>query len=419
MVNLSTPKKRQALPAGTIHWTAVGGVRNSLKLGYRRGGKGASWIAKIVHEGHRSQVVLGPADNAEGALDHQEAIKKAVEWAAAEKARVAAAVEPDKLPVTIADAVSDYLAYRVAKNPKAAADAKSRLNQHVIGDETFSKLPLADVTEAALARWRTGLPTALKPATVNRLLNDVKACLRAAVDRNWRDLPATIGKELEIGLKALPNAQTARLALLTDADVRKVIDAAFTVDPDLGALTLVLGATGARFSQAARITVGDVQPSAGRIMVPTSAKGRGTKARSHVAFPVGSDVIDRLKPLLSGRAGNEVLLLRWVHEQTGPTEWKRVGRAQWAASSYMLRGWAKALKEAGVAPVEPLALRHSSIVRMLREGLPTRLVASLHDTSVPMIERNYAFYIADALDEIARRAIVPLAPAPFATLKAV
>jgi hypothetical protein len=69
--------------------------------------------------------------------------------------------------------------------------------------------------------------------------------------------------------------------------------------------------------------------------------------------------------------------------------------------------------------VEPYALRHSSIVRQLREGLPTRLVASLHDTSVTMIARNYAFYIADALDEIARRAIVPLAPAPVAALKAV
>ena len=43
----------------------------------------------------------------------------------------------------------------------------------------------------------------------------------------------------------------------------------------------------------------------------------------------------------------------------------------------------------------------------------------MHDTSVTMIERNHAFYIADALDEIARRAVVPLAPAPVATLKAV
>ena len=93
MINLSTTVKRRALKAGTIHWTAIGGARNSLKLGYRRGGKGASWIAKVVHEGHRAQAVLGPADDAEGALTHQDAIRKAVDWAAAEKARIAAGVE--------------------------------------------------------------------------------------------------------------------------------------------------------------------------------------------------------------------------------------------------------------------------------------------------------------------------------------
>ena len=102
-----------------------------------------------------------------------------------------------------------------------------------------------------------------------------------------------------------------------------------------------------------------------------------------------------------------------------PAEWVRIERAPWDASSYMQRGWRKALTAAGLAPVEPYALRHASIIRMLREGLPTRLVASLHDTSVPMIERNYAFYITDALDELARRAVVPLTSATVAALKAV
>jgi hypothetical protein len=56
------------------------------------------------------------------------------------------------------------------------------------------------------------------------------------------------------------------------------------------------------------------------------------------------------------------------------------------------------------------ALRHSSIVRGIRANLPIRLVASLHDTSVAMIERHYARYIADGLDELAARAVVPLVP---------
>jgi integrase len=419
MINLSTPAKRRHLEAGTIHWTAIGGARNSLKLGYRRGGRGSSWIAKIVHEGHRAQVVLGPADDAEDALTHQDAIRKAADWAAREKARIATSIEAENLPPTVADAVKHYVAQRIAKNAKAGMDAKYRLGAYVSGNEKFATLPLARVTVTQLTQWRSSLPATLKPATVNRLLNDLKACLRAAVERHWRDLPSTIGKEIEVGLRGVPNAEKPRHALLTDADIRKVIDAACGIDEDLGTLVLVLAATGGRFSQVAQLTVADVQASAARVMLPVSAKGRGSKVRSRIAVPVGRDVIERLMPMLSGRAGHEILLQRWMHRQVSPTEWVRVERAAWDAASLMQRGWRKALAAAGVAVVEPYALRHSSIMRQLREGLPTRLVASLHDTSVPMIERNYAFYIADALDEVARRAIVPLASAPVVSRKAV
>lgn len=48
------------------------------------------------------------------------------------------------------------------------------------------------------------------------------------------------------------------------------------------------------------------------------------------------------------------------------------------------------------------ALRHTSIVRQLLAGVPIRVVAALHDTSVEMIERNYSEHIADHADELAR-----------------
>ena len=41
------------------------------------------------------------------------------------------------------------------------------------------------------------------------------------------------------------------------------------------------------------------------------------------------------------------------------------------------------------------ALRHSSIVRMLLRNVPIRLVASLHNTSVAMIEKHYSKYITE------------------------
>ena len=60
--------------------------------------------------------------------------------------------------------------------------------------------------------------------------------------------------------------------------------------------------------------------------------------------------------------------------------------------------------------VIPYAFRHSSIVRGIRANLPIRLVAALHDTSVAMIERHYGRFIADGLDELAARSVVPLIP---------
>ena len=55
------------------------------------------------------------------------------------------------------------------------------------------------------------------------------------------------------------------------------------------------------------------------------------------------------------------------------------------------------------------ALRHSSIVRQLLAGVPVRVVAANHDTSVVMIERNYSRYISDHADAVARAALLDTA----------
>ena len=56
-------------------------------------------------------------------------------------------------------------------------------------------------------------------------------------------------------------------------------------------------------------------------------------------------------------------------------------------------------------------LRHSSIVRMLLQNVPIRLVASLHNTSVAMIEKHYSKYITEHTDDISRSALLQHGPA--------
>ncbi|TIT29488.1 MAG: site-specific integrase, partial [Mesorhizobium sp.] len=200
----------------------------------------------------------------------------------------------------------------------------------------------------------------------------------------------------------------------------RIIEAASLVDADQGwdgdllRMVLVLSATGARFSQVARMTVGDVQIPQSRLMVPTSRKGRGTKKTTHVGIRVGVDVIDQLRPAIAGKQRGDALLQRWRHVQTKatdsqPPQWVRDARGPWIAASELARPWLEIVTRAGVSrEVVPYSLRHSSIVRQLRAGLPVRLVAALHDTSTTMIERHYASAIVDLLDELSASAIIPL-----------
>jgi hypothetical protein len=58
--------------------------------------------------------------------------------------------------------------------------------------------------------------------------------------------------------------------------------------------------------------------------------------------------------------------------------------------------------------VTPYALRHSAIVRALLANVPIRIIAAGADTSVTMIERNYARYISDHADTVARRGLLDL-----------
>jgi len=173
----------------------------------------------------------------------------------------------------------------------------------------------------------------------------------------------------------------------------------------------VLAATGARFSQVIRMKVADVQRAQRRVLVPVSRKGKGGKSGS-IPVPVGKDVLDVLLPATTGRSGNAPLLERWRHEQQpgGVGDWQKSERGAWQSASELVRPWNMVREQAGMPDVIPYALRHSSIVRGIRANLPIRLVAAMHDTSVPMIERHYRRWIADGLGELAARAIVPLVP---------
>jgi integrase len=430
LASIDTPAKRARLAAAkNPYWRGIGHGRGGLYLGYRKPLRGAgSWVAKIVQGGRRAEERIGIADDMGApaeALGYAAAVRAALNWAEGRERAFAAldAGEANGLALTVREAVNAYIKVREARSKRAGADAKSRLTLHVLADSKISDLRLSRVTASALKEWRKRLPPELRPATVNRLLNDLRAALNTAIDEHRRVLGPHIRDEVKVGTKALLSADEAReRQILTAANVRALTAAAFDLDEtgDLGRLVLVLAATGARFSQVARLRVRDVLMDDLRVMVPRSAKGKGAKAATHIGVPVGEDVIERLRPVLNGRKGQEPLLERWRHRQMAPTIWERVERGPWTAAAELTRPW-KEIVAAANLPIGaiPYSLRHTSIVRMLRANVSTRFVALAHDTSVAMIEKHYAAYVLDDVSDIVRRAVEPVAPVDPVRLHAV
>jgi integrase len=397
-------------------------------IGYQRKERGGIWQA-IEYLGGKSyrHARLAVADDvldADGiiVLDYEGA-RKAV---AAQIARWRAA---DRLAVdgpapTVRTAVEAYVGMRDARErsqDRVRGDARYRLSVHVLTDD-IADIALQELTEGRLAHWLEQRPAGLSPSTIRRIANDFKACLNLAAKKHRSQLPAAMPTIIKYGLTTAEGSSTQARdgAALSDRDVRRIVEAARVIDAegswdnDLWRFVLTLASTGARFSQVARIRVADLQIAQGRIMVPTSYKGRGNKKISHTGVRVGDDVIEALRPAIAGRRGNEPLLERWKHRQAKATEtlpprWERVSRGPWLNASELTRPWALIVNRA-VLPGDtvPYSLRHSSIVRMLKSGLPIRLAASLHDTSSSVIERHYASVITDAMDELAARAVIPL-----------
>ncbi|KAB2763072.1 tyrosine-type recombinase/integrase [Brucella anthropi] len=422
---LTTPNARKGLPVGN-HWRSVSA---DVHLGYRKGKRAGRWFVRWrLPDGRYKQENIGAADDglsADGVetLNFEQAKNKAAHHVEQERQRER---DAGKEPIpTVREVVETYAAKRKARAEKQEGarprDASGRLAMHVL-EKPLADKRLDTLSDEDLSDWRANLPETLATSSVQRIVNDLRAALNAVPPRILKRLPASYLTMIKLGLKAGEAEPAAARdgAALPDADVRRIIEAARTVDDmedwsgDLFRLVLVLAATGMRFSQIRRIQVGDVQPEQSRLMIPTSRKGRGQKRATHIGVKVGGDVIESLRPAIAGRRPADPLLERWKHRQERPAEgakpvWVRDKRGTWNSPAELARPWISIIERAGLpADTVPYALRHSSIVRGLRAALPVRLVAQLHDTSDKMIERHYASAIVNALDDLAALAVVPL-----------
>jgi integrase len=247
------------------------------------------------------------------------------------------------------------------------------------------------LTSGELRRWRDALAKEMAPASVNRSATILKAALNLAAAS---DETISNRQVWTHGLKAIPNAEKSRNVILTETEVRRIVTEAYVESPEFGLLIEVAAVTGARVSQLRRLQVRDLQVDRARLMMPTSLKGKTAHKLSHRPVPIPEGLVPRLR---SNRPDDAPLLIR-----PDGKPWGRMDQ---------MRRFGRAATRTKLNPAEVTlyALRHSSIVRQLLAGVPARVVAVNHDTSIAMLERTYSRHIGDHADALTRGALLDLA----------
>lgn len=370
-------------------------LARGVSLLYRRNRTNGSWVVKASN-GHGAYWTKRLAD----ADDYAEADGKEVltffqAQDAAKKLARGGGTDGDA-PLTVDAALTAYEADLKARssNPYNAQWPRKHLTSVLLAK------PVALLASTELQKWRDGLLTKMARSTINRLSGCLCAALELAAQHDQR---IQNKRAWDVGLAALPDAQEARNVVLSDPEVRALVENAYRLDDKLGLLVDTLSITGARPSQAVRLRVADLDahPVRPKLSMPKSAKGggrnRAKKKHERYSVPITPALATKLREAAKGRADDTPLLLQsdgtgWG-ENPGQTYHRQIDKIVTAIGR-------------DPAEVTIYALRHSSIVRMLLQNVPIRLVASLHNTSVAMIERTYSKYITEYSDDISRKALL-------------
>lgn len=386
MTTLSTPTARKKLsPRGKAYGGPV--LDRGITLMYRRNATTAGvWIVRGAdgkggywQKGFADADDLGfPAANGTTILTFGQAQIKAGELARADDSA------GHGKPMTVAEALDAYEADLKARGRREENIERARF--HLQGTALLNK-PVAMLKPIDLLQWRNALIAAgMKPATFNRTKVGLRAALSFAATLDDR---ITNHQAFKAGLKKIAEGDTARCAVMTEAELLRVLAEA---QAEGGAFALVvagLAHTGARLSQLRRITCEALRQGP-KLMVPRSYKGNEHKVLGEVALPIDGAFALTLAAARAGRPDNTPLFVLDTDETT------------------FRRTFAKVVERAGLDPEQytPYALRHTSICRMLLAGVLMTMVAKLHDTSVKEIEKHYAAHIEDVAGDMARRGVL-------------
>ena len=399
--NLETRTARLRLPIRSEpYWR---GLEKAFALGYRRRAKGGTWLARRrTAMGGYAEHRVGTTDDLQDAdgvavLDYGQAQNAAREWWRTE-ARREEGHDTRQGPLTVADAVAEYLKAYERRGGKAVYETRRAAETHILpglGTITVGKL-----TARKIADWHHGLaekrarvrtkpgrrqnyreavigPDAVRKrrATANRILTVLKAALNhawkaghVASDDAWRRV------------KPFKGVETALVRYLSEAECVRLVNAC---EPAFRNLVRGAVLTGCRYSELAGMQASDFNAEAGVITVRESKAG---KPRHVVLTAEGQRLF---ADLTAGKLGGDPIFTR-----ADGGVWGR---------SHQLRPMREACRRAKIKPeISFHVLRHTYGSALAMRGVPMGVIAEqLGHADTRMTEKHYAHlapsYVADTI----------------------
>ena len=338
------------------YWAAI--VRGCA-LGYRKGAKGGTWIARVREDGRQKYFALGAAD------DLNDGNGLSYELALSEARKRFALPGGASSRHNVGMVLDRYLEHLEASNPPSTVlDARARI-ESILKPE-FGEVPLAKLRAERITRWRDAAVKGRKPDTVNRLVN----ILKAALNRAWRD-DKLIADDTAWRQVAKLKGGGARKVFLSAAQAKVLMAKCGSV----GLKRLVQAAllTGARLGELVALRARDVDASTGTLEIA------GGKTGSRTVY-LSSEGCAFFAAIAAGRKPDALLL-------------SRDDGAAWGKNHHQ-KPFEAAVRAAGLLEETTFyALRHTHISLALLAGVNIQVLAENCGTSVRMIESHYGKFL--------------------------
>lgn len=411
----ATESERASLPARkSPYWTRV---KKYQRLGYRKGARGAVWVAQITN-GQEEVIGVPPEEPKQDdypVYTYAEAMLAAETWCEQKLHPKGPVTTPDPTTdpwkpgtkqrpenPTVGHALEQHLWILEQKQIESFGSARSKIRrvQRALGHIELSKL-----TENDIEVWRgsilnTGpqrrskkgeepkfdedfegddpISKRRRQSTANRYLADLLAALNRAYRAGWVESDLAWR-----GIERYPDATASRDEVL---DARQQSDLLNRCSPELRGLTYAALVTGNRPGALRRLKVKHFRPLDRAIVVGYDK----THMRERLA-PLRREAIAVFDYICDDRDGEAYMFVKANGEPWGKNHYSRAFK--------------QCMKEMDL-DLTFYALRHTCITTWLLSGVKISVVASAVGTSEDMIEKHYknprVGQIADELDEKAQ-----------------